>query len=405
MNTVNYYSNEKLQEILWKFGRNREVVARNQEGIYFKRPSILLYPKDIVEQVKAGAFSFHCSVEYWKNPLLINERNYSEQRIGFDWVIDIDSKLGLEEAKIAAKLVKNFLNSYKLGYFLKFSGRRGFHFCIFWNNFPKEINYIETKSLYPELPKILANFLREKIKDELLEELIKYRGSLKELTKGKDMDKIEPFNFVEIEKDWSLRHLFRMPYSLHEKTNLVSVPLDNLNKFDIEQAKIENVKFKEIEIKKGDASKLIVEAYDFLKKQKEKEIKPKKEVIIYTRKITSESFPPCIQRIIAGIEDGRKRSIFTLITFLRSCNWLMHEVEEFVFNWGKKVGLKENFIKTQLNWHKKQSKKIIPPNCDNTLFYKDIGICKPLPLCEKIKNPLNFAILKSSKKKLKRKTK
>ncbi|HIE41520.1 MAG TPA: hypothetical protein EYP80_02540, partial [Candidatus Aenigmarchaeota archaeon] len=86
MNTVNYYSNEKLQEILWKFGRNREIVARNQDGIYFKRPSMLLYPKDIVEQVKAGAFSFHCSVEYWKNPLLINERNYSEQRIGFDWV-------------------------------------------------------------------------------------------------------------------------------------------------------------------------------------------------------------------------------------------------------------------------------------------------------------------------------
>ena len=185
-----YYSNEKLQEILWKFAKNREVVARNKEGFYFSRPGILLYPKDIIKQIESGAFSFHCSVELWKNPLLINEKNYDEQRIGFDWVIDIDSKLGLEEAKIAAKLVKSFLDKYKLGYFAKFSGRRGFHFIVFWENFPEEINYRKITSLYPELPKVLSNFLREKIKDELLEELIKYKGSVKELTKEQAVEEL-----------------------------------------------------------------------------------------------------------------------------------------------------------------------------------------------------------------------
>jgi len=401
MNTTEYYANEKLQEILWEFGKNREVVPRNREGIYFSRPGILLYPKDIIKQVERGAFSFHCSVELWKNPLLINERNYDEQRIGFDWVIDIDSKLGLEEAKIAAKLVKSFLDNYNLGYFIKFSGRRGFHFIIFWENFPEEINYRKTIHLYPELPKILSSFLREKIKDKLLEELIKYKGSIRELTKGQTIEELNPFNFVEIEKDWSVRHLFRMPYSLHEKTNLVSVIVDSPEKFKIENAKIENVKFKNIERKKGNAAELIVDAYDFFEKQKEENAKPKREIIVYTKKITPDNFPPCIQNILQGIKDGRKRSIFTLITFLRNCNWPMKEVEKFVAEWGKKVGLKENFVKAQLKWHKKQERKILPPNCDNDLYYKDIGICKPVPLCEKIKNPLNFAILKKIKRKRK----
>ena len=145
---------------------------------------------------------------------------------------------------------------------------------------------------------------------------------------------------------------------------------------------------------------MIVEAYDFYEKQKEREEeneRPKrKEIIIYTKKIPKDNFPPCIERIMEKIDDGRKRSTFTLISFLRCCNWPMKEVEEFLMKWGRKVGLQDNYVKSQLMWHKKQSRKIIPPNCDNNLFYKDIGICKPLPLCHKIKNPLNFAILKTS---------
>ncbi|RLJ04724.1 MAG: hypothetical protein DRP14_02950 [Candidatus Aenigmatarchaeota archaeon] len=402
---LKYYSNEKLQKILWTFGKNREVVARNIDGQYFKRPNMLLYPKDILKQVMLGAVSFHCSVERWRNPLLVNERNYDEQRIGFDWIIDIDSSLGIEEAKIAAKLVRDFLDKYRLSYFLKFSGRRGFHFCIFWENFPKEINYNRTEFLYPELPKILASFLRERIKDDLWSGLIKYKGSIRELTNGESIEDLNPFKFVEVEKDWSVRHLFRAPYSLHEKTGLVSILIkpENLENFKLEDAKIENTKFEEIKLEKGEATKLIVDAYDWFSKQKEKtEINPKREIVFYRGKITSECFPPCIQKILSGIIDGRKRSVFTLITFLRSCNWPMIEVEKTVLEWGRKVGLRDNYTKSQLNWHKRQNKNILPPNCENDLFYKDIGICNPLPLCEKIKNPINFAILKAGKKKRKK---
>ncbi len=405
---VGYYSNEKLQEILCNFGKNREFVARNIEGQYFKRPNMLLYPKDVLRQVKLGAVSFHCSVERWRNPLLVNERNYNEQRIGFDWVIDIDSDKGIEEAKIAAKLVRDFLDKYKVGYLLKFSGRRGFHFCVFWENFPAEINYNKTENLYPELQKILAGFLREQIRNNLWAELVKHAGSIKELTNGKAIEGIDPFKFTEVEKDWSVRHLFRAPYSLHEKTGLVSILIkpENLENFKVEDAKIEKVKFEEIELKREDATKLVVDAYDWSAKQREKtELKPRKEVVLYRGKISPENFPPCIQKILSGISDGRKRSVFTLITFLKSCNWPMVEIEKTVLEWGKKVGLQENYIKSQLTWHKKQKKNILSPNCKNDLFYKDIGICKPLPLCEKIKNPINFAILKVSGRKKKRRKK
>ena len=49
----------------------------------------------------------------------------------------------------------------------------------------------------------------------------------------------------------------------------------------------------------------------------------------------------------------------------------------------------------QLRYHKQQKKKILPPNCDNPAYYLDIGICKPDNLCNKIKNPISYAIRKS----------
>ncbi|RLI99820.1 MAG: hypothetical protein DRP06_02855 [Candidatus Aenigmatarchaeota archaeon] len=407
--TIKYYSDEKLQEIMCKFGVNREVVARNVDGMYFKRPTTIFYPNDIARLTERGAVSFHGSVERWRNPLLIDERNYDELRTGFDWVIDIDSGLGMEEANITACLIRNFIEKYNLKYILKFSGRRGFHFCVFWENFPAEeiLDDKELRLLYPGLPKILSNYLREQIKEELWDKLVEHAGSIKELTKGEAIKDKNPFKYVEVEKDWSSRHLFRMPYSLHEKTGLASILIEpnKLEKFKVEDAKMENVVFKEIDTGGTDARKLIVDAYDWFERRK---VKPKETqaptlMESYKDRVEEGNFPPCIQKILEGIPDGRKRSVFTITTFLRSCNWPMLEVEKTVMDWGKKVGLKENYVRAQLIWHKKQNKRILPPNCSNGSFYRDIGICQQVPLCEKIKNPINFAIIKQSGGKKKRK--
>ena len=37
----------------------------------------------------------------------------------------------------------------------------------------------------------------------------------------------------------------------------------------------------------------------------------------------------------------------------------MVEVEKTILEWGKKVGLQENYIKSQLTWHKRQNKNMI----------------------------------------------
>jgi DNA primase catalytic subunit len=400
---IKYYSDPKLQRILWEFGKNREVATRRLDGSYMARPSSLMYPMDVTGQVMRGAASFHGSVERWSDPLQISDKNQNELRIGFDWVIDIDSALGLEEAKIAACLIRDFLERYGLGYFVKFSGRRGFHFCIFWENFPEVIDYKETRILYPELPKLLATFLREKIKEGLWNRLVEYKGSIKALAGEEALTELDPFKFVEVEKDWSNRHLFRMPYSLHEKTGLAAIPVapKSLEKFFPEMAKIGNFGFEEIEIKEGNAERLIGDAYFWrskkLEAEKPKEAPKTREAVMFKDKIMRDNFPPCIEKILSGIKDGRKRSAFTLITFLRGCNWTWAEVEEEALKWAKENGVREGFIKAQLMWHKKQPQSILPPNCENGMFYKDIAVCNPLPLCQKIKNPINFAVIKAGR--------
>ena len=478
---LKYYSDEKLQRILWELARDREFACRDAEGIYFKRPNMLHYPKDIISKVIEGAVSFHLSVERWKNVMDLEnakEKDYQELRKGWDWIIDIDSGRGLEFAKVTAVKVIDFLKGYGIKtYTIKFSGRRGFHIGISFENFPKEINFKKIELWYPELPRILSSFLREQIKEELLAEFSKLAGSVKALIEGLEISELSPYEFVEIEKDWGPRHLFRAPYSLHEKTYLVSIPLEEkeIKEFKEDFAKPENTKInrgfldkaeencmnelildalhwwrnlekeyfrlemgKEIkrldrEIKKLEAElkekdgeyneaflkrdkeemekieadkKRIKQTLTWLKERKrEKEIMMKKYAITKTEKVSTmpafapyfksnvkvkeESFAPCIKKILGGIEDGRKRSCFTLITYLRLCKWSWEEIEEKLMEWGKKVGLKEGILKSQLKWHKKQ-KPLLPANCSNDLFYKDIGICEPDEICKKIKNPINY---------------
>ncbi|MBN2094524.1 MAG: hypothetical protein JW727_00600 [Candidatus Aenigmarchaeota archaeon] len=440
---VQYYSNKDLQNLLWEFGRGREVVGRMIDGAYFRRPSILMYPNDVPGLVMRGAASFHSSVERWTNPLLIDERNQDELRTGFDWIIDIDSDKGVEEAKKAALIVRSILDGYGLKYIVKFSGRRGFHFCVFWENLPDAFDYKETRLRYPEIPKLLSRFLRYRSAFELTKDIIQNEAnsirstylegvihllSPTEITQSdskilknlpsfitdQELERIKLcleenrwLNYLEI--DWSNRHLFRIPYSIHEKTGKASVLISpsDLEMFLPEMAEIGNFDFKDIEISgnKHGGEALISDAIFWNKKiegawKSEKEgldKKPQREFVSFKDKIARENFPPCIEAILTNLKDGRKRSVFTLIAFLRSCNWTWAEVEETVLDWGKRMGMREGFVKAQLAWHKKQARNVLPPNCENGMFYKDIAICHPLPLCGKIKNPINFAIIKSGK--------
>jgi len=421
-----YYSREDIQNAMLSFSKNKEVVGSLKDGSYLNRPDILLYPKDIIERVKKGVVAFHCSVENWFNPMQLStnltQKEMDNLRKGFDFVMDIDAKAKLEHSIAAAKAICNFLKDFEVNPTIKFSGRRGVHIGIASNAFPEVIDFKKIGSRYPEIPQALAEFIREKAQDQILDEMVAVEGgvaalvstvpSISNLTPDVFVDfnqdknrtyvqKVEPkytHSIAELEKGWGNRHLFRMPYSLHPAQWLVSIPMkiENLKHFKIEDAKPEkaktNVEF--LVNKDGEATELLLQALDWKSKQPKEIIKESVIRSKYTKVVTEEYFPPCIKTILNGLKDGKKRSLFTLITYLRNMNWSKEDIEKRISDWNIKNSspITERFIKTQLKWHFRQSRMLMPANCSSELFYDSMGICKPDVICnsKSIKNPVKY---------------
>ena len=108
---------------------------------------------------------------------------------------------------------------------------------------------------------------------------------------------------------------------------------------------------------------------------------------IDSKNINESMFPKPIKKLLKGLEEGRKRGAFVLITFLRSLNFSPDYINNKVREWNKlnDPPLKEGYIKSQIDWHLKQRKKILPPNYSNNNFYKDLKLLDEEP---KVKNPL-----------------
>lgn len=204
--------------------------------------------------------------------------------------------------------------------------------------------------------------------------------------------------------------MFRSVYSINEKSGLVSIPVnqDEILNFNKDSAKIENIKkitsfFDTSKINYPEASELVMQAFDFQAKLKKPEIKieSKKEFALPKNAIREEFFPPCIKLLLKGIEvDGRKRALFALLNFFKQTGYNYKEIDDIILDWNKKNKnlLRENYVKAQIDWHKKQNKSILPPNCDNQAYYVAIGVCHPDNFCKLIKNPANYAVRKSKLK-------
>lgn len=214
----------------------------------------------------------------------------------------------------------------------------------------------------------------------------------------------------------SPRHLFRMPYSLHEKSAFASVVINekDLDDFDITDADTSKVTDKNIKnfmpnSEPNEAERFIREALDWTKNNQIKsgiadekitgkysEFKPVK-----LQNLTEDQFPPSIKKILEGLEDGRKRGLFVLINFFRSIGLEKEDFEKRIYEWNNKneIPLKEGYVKTQILWAYSK-KPILPPNF-STDYYKGIGI---IPDEEEIrsKNPVNYTIRKNTYSKPKR---
>jgi DNA primase catalytic subunit len=221
----------------------------------------------------------------------------------------------------------------------------------------------------------------------------------------------------------SSRHLFRMPYSLHEKTALVSIPIskEKVADFQLSDADPFNITVFPITLnpKKDEARELLIQAIDWYKTHEAKE---KKETIfdnsnplnpnqtnpnniiemqksklekINISTLNDSHFPPTILKILSGMEDGRKRGLFILLNFFRSLGFSMQDIEKKLNTWNQlnQPPLKQGYIDAQLKWHAR-NKIIMPPNFDNDI-YKELGILELDELSKKSKNPVSYVIRKA----------
>jgi len=407
---LRYYSNENVLRQIAAASQGREAVGTYPSGSYDSRPNVIQYPADVIQLVRKGVSSFHVSAERWSMPMALTNENHDVLRTGWDFLIDIDSRLGWEDSRMAAELICDLLEKYGItSYGIKFSGRRGFHIIVPWEAFPPVVDNKFLKGDYPRAPRILANFIREKIKDQLMERLTD-KHPLKDLLAMLESppSKLDPYMFLEVEKDWGARHLFRAPFSFNEKTWLVAVPIErkDIVTFRLEDAKPENAAKSTVQFikqpKGHEAETLLLEALDWNAVHGEHERRteaPKKE-FKYEKKIPEEYFPPCMKLILAGLKDGKKRSIFTLINFLRICNWTWEEIEARLKEWNEKntPKLPWTAIIGQVRWSQHQNRKINPANCANSQFYTSFGVCQPDRICMKggdkiaIKNPVVYPL-------------
>jgi len=416
---IRFYSNDKVKKAIVSLARSREVVTRYNDYVG-KRPDSLIYENDIIELARNGATSFHASMERWKNPLLLRQdmkkKELDDLRIGWDLIFDIDSKY-LDYTKLCAKLVCDALEFHGIkNYSVKFSGGTGFHIGVPFESFPSEINNQPVKLLFPSGARIIAGYISSMIREQLAEEILSFENiklirkrtgkKFNELVKNGELD---PYQLITIDTvAISSRHLFRMPYTFNEKTWLVSIPIDKkeILSFDVKNAEYKNVEVSKgflDKFKKDEAKQLFIQAFDWdMSQEVGKEINELGEKYdIPKTAISKEFFPPCIQNIYKGLEDGRKRALFVLINFLRSVGWDFESIKKEVFEWNKKNNepLRESYINSQLNWHKRIKGSYLPPGCKNKNYYTDIGVCKPDNFCKNIKNPVVYPFKKMKKMK------
>ncbi len=324
----------------------------------------------------------------------MSEKELNNFRTGWDLLLDIDSKY-IDYSKIYAKILINFLefNGIKnMG--IKFSGSKGFHIIVPWKAFPKEVNGVKTSDMFPEWPRILTKYITAKTSDYLILEITKLSTPNKYIRDFQAPKEVMP-DLILV----SPRHLFRMPYSLHEKTALASVVIDKkeLTDFQLKDADPLKIEIKNFmpNCREGEATRLLIQALDWNKDnapQEERKNFEFKPINITDR--SEKNFPPCIKKILLGISDGKKRSVFALINFLRSIGIEKDEIEKILYSWNEKnePKLPIGYIKSQISWALKK-KPIMPTNCKE--FYQGIGVCSPDSLCQKIKNPVNYVVRKN----------
>ena len=351
----NYYSRESILKAIAEVAKDREVVSVFRDSRFGKRPDIIQYPQDIVQQIAEGTIAFHGSLERWYQPMKLDvgmsKPDLDKLRSAWDVLIDIDVD-DFDIAKITAKQIIEALRDHGVqSYAVKFTGGSSFHIGIPFESLPSKINMKPTSEQYPDILQRMIEFLKWYMADSLRDELMAWgtpqeisQRVKKPMTQITNETGIDPFKFISMDIFGS-RHLFRLPYSLHESSGLVSLPIKALqiDKFQKEWAMPEKVKVEEKFLvpmtHMKDSEALVVEALDWASKHM---IEVKQELPKAYRQrglqvIPEKYFPKCISLILQkGLTDGRKRAVFVLVTFLRNMGWDNERIEKAIEEWNEK---------------------------------------------------------------------
>lgn len=346
----------------------------------------------------------------------------NEERIGWDLVLDIDCPF-MDYSKICADLIIKFLRFNHVkedAISCKFSGNKGFHIGVPFEAFPERVGEIITSEQFPEFPKKIALYIRDHIDEELGRRIMELEGSFGKIKEkvglkeeeiirystnpmGDKISKLNVDKFLEIDTVLiSSRHLYRMPYSLHEKSGLASLPIDPSKVMEFEKPMAHPDKiipseftFLGREVSDESGTRILKNALDYAAKIDEKrQIETEKQFqeVKLENPIQEIFFPPCIKKALLGIEDGKKRTLFAMMNYLGKVGWSKPEVEKYLMVWNSKnpEPLREGYIRGQMHHYKAGEK--LPPNCDNAAYYVDMGICEKDMLCSHIKNPVNYTM-------------
>jgi len=480
---LKYYKQLKVQEAILRHAENREVSVRFGEG-FGKRPDTLTYPADVFAFAQKKATSFHCSEERWVDPLRIitgmTRKQQDDLRSGWDLVLDIDCPYW-EFSKLTAYLFIKALQAHNIqDITCKFSGSKGFHIGVPFESFPEMHNDTQTKNLFPEIPRAIAEYLLEYMSNpnnnlivtkdntvtflpgeknleytfEQLKEFVLEGKEFSQLVCGEcshpwkeqqeekfcsacqekiipgslrcqkcnNIHETTPINFIcgncktqttpitkinfssLIEVDTILlasRHLFRMPYSLHEKSGFVSTPIaiDTVLSFEKEDASPGKVDYGKTFLPNGthpdEAQLLMMNAMNRAATKHAEETLERKAFEAPEDAIEEELFPPCMRIVLAGITDGKKRALFILTNFLKSVGWTKEMIKDGIYDWNERnlEKLREVIIKGHLQLKSKKKEVIMPPNCTSD-YYKALGVCQPDDFCRTIKNPAQYTLKK-----------
>lgn len=342
-----YLSNEFLNMIEpWLFGRE----------LWFGQGSLRPLKACSIEEFKVlvsrlrlnDPFPFFFSVETFSDPSMLEKEDPNKLRINWDFFLDLDSE-DFEAARRAAHKASQTLLKFNIeNYLLKFSGRRGFH--LFIPGLSLDIFHPgEFQLAYPRLAVMLAKFFEAVINEPKVKiDLAVYKA----------------------------RQLMRAPYSYHEKTGLLSVPVNDPLSFKIKRAKLENVKVRPFFTKGnlGEARKLLEAVRDWWKDHNGRE-EPGLKILSYgkasVRKVKQGY--GWIERLLDHpVDDGRHRLLWLVIApylvnvkelplseaIKQSYNYLiecskvklvegdLHRLAEYYVEYAGRIGLKPLSLQT-----------------------------------------------------------